>query len=77
MLWPMLFLTCCIAILGVHARLTRLEFDGTLLLFLATFGTAVVHTTYLYVYPPPSPRSPLLAEIVPAKSKVLVLGEEA
>ena len=32
-----------VAILGLHARLTRLEFDGTLLL-LATFGTAV-HTT--------------------------------
>ena len=62
---PMLLLACCIAILGVHARLTRLEFDGTLLLFLATFGTAVVrHTTYTFIHPlaRPSGSLPVLVE---------------
>jgi hypothetical protein len=39
---PMLPLTLGVAISDLHARLTRLEVDGTLLL-LSTFGTAVIY----------------------------------
>jgi hypothetical protein len=58
---PMLFLTCCIAILDLHARLTRLESDVTLLL-LATFGTA--GDVYHSILFPPTPLT-----IVPARAK--------
>ncbi len=65
----MLVLTRSIAILGVHARLTRLEFDGTLLLFLATFGTAVVHTTTRLSNPTLRPR------LFPPRATVVGVGD--